>query len=302
MTATSCPAASSFGSVSPDLPSVALRGLSLVGLFQAAGSAFFLALFRSWLARSKHSVRRLGFYSALAGLVLMAAHQWFEGARMANDYTGLFDHSLQRLAWSSSGGSAAFFQIVGLSLIALALAHQARPSANVATIGAVIAACAFALSGHTSDHSQRALLAPLLCIHLLLVSFWFGSLLPLIICSRREEISDAVALLQNFSSVAGWLVPCIGVAGLTMALVLIPAPAGWRAVYGLLLLGKLGAFGLLLLLAGWNRWRVVPAWAAGEPAAIAAAPKALRRVIAIEYLLMLALFAATAVLTTFYSP
>jgi putative copper export protein len=288
--------------VNPDLLSVLTRALGFVSLFQAAGAALFLALFGSWLARSKHSIRRLGFYAALAGLLLIAAHQWLEGARMADDYAGLFDSSLQRLGWSGSGGSAAFFQSVGLSMIALALARQTRPSASVASIGAVIAACAFALTGHTSDHPQRALLALLLCIHLILVSFWFGALLPLIICGRREAPSDAVALLQSFSGVAGWLVPSIGIAGLAMALVLIPTPPGWRAVYGLLLLGKLAAFGLLLLLAAWNRWRAVPALAAEDLPAASAAAKALRRTIAIEYLLIVAVFATTAVLTTFYSP
>ena len=87
-----------------------------------------------------------------------------------------------------------------------------------------------------------------------------------------------------------------------MALVLIPTPPGWRAVYGLLLLGKLAAFGLLLLLAAWNRWRAVPALAAEDLPAASAAAKALRRTIAIEYLLIVAVFATTAVLTTFYSP
>jgi copper resistance protein D len=290
--------------VNPDLLAVAIRALGLASLFQAAGVAFFLALFGSWLARSEPDIRRLGFYCALTGLPLFAAHQWLAGARMANDYAGLVDPALQRLAWNGSGGNAALLQIIGLALIAFGLARQGRPAVSVASTGAVIACCAFTLAGHTSDHPQRALLAPLLCIHLLLVSFWFGALLPLIICSRREASSAAVAVLRSFSAVAGWLVPAIGVAGLAMALALISEPVGWRAVYGLLLLGKLGAFGLLLLLAAWNRWHAVPAMAArevpGMPASAAAI--ALRRTITIEYLLMVAVFATTAVLTAFYSP
>jgi putative copper export protein len=179
-----------------------------------------------------------------------------------------------------------------------------RPSIGIASIGAVIAACAFALTGHTSELPQRPLLAALLCVHLLLVSFWFGALLPLIICSRREARADAVALLRSFSSVAGWLVPCIGIAGLTMAITLIPAAAGWREMYGLLLLGKMAAFGVLLLLAIWNRWRVVPAMANQETQEVAAAgaTQTLRRTITFEYLLLVAVLATTAVLTTFYGP
>ena len=53
------------------------------------------------------------------------------------------------------------------------------------------------------------------------------------------------------------------------------------------------------LLAAWNRWRAVPAILAED---LPAASTALRRTIAIEYLLIVAVFATTAVLTTFYSP
>jgi copper transport protein len=305
MTATSCRAASSSGSVNPDRLSVLLRALGFVSLFQAAGAAFFLALFGSGLARSEASIRRLGWRCAVAGMLLLAAHRWLEGARMAGDYSGLLDASLQRLAWSGSGGNAALLQLIGLALIALGLARRALPAASVAATGAVIAACAFALTGHTREHAPRALLALLLCSHLLLVSFWFGSLLPLMLCIGREARDAALAALRRFSSVAGALVPCLGIAGLAMALMLIASPAGWRTVYGSLLLGKLGAFGLLLLLAAWNRWRGVPALAAEDasaPSQLQQATTALRRSIAIEYGLMIGVLATTALLTSVYSP
>ncbi|MFI4869695.1 MAG: copper resistance D family protein [Steroidobacterales bacterium] len=291
--------------MNPDRLSMVVRALAFVSLFQAAGAAFFLALFGSRLGRSEQGIRRLGWYSALAGLLLLAAHRGLEGARMADDYAGLLDPALQRLAWSGSGGNAAVLQIIALSLVALGLARRSLPAASVAGIGALIAVCAFALTGHTSEHSPRALLAALLCVHLLLVAFWFGALLPLRLCIRRETLRDAAATLQRFSAVAGALVPWIGVAGLTMALILIRAPAGWRAVYGLLLLGKLGAFMLLLLLAGWNRWRAVPAMAvedASLPSRALQASTALRRSIAIEYVLMVTVLSMTALLTSFYSP
>jgi copper resistance protein D len=285
--------------VSPDRLWALVRTLALAGVFQAAGAAFFLLLFGPWLARAGHRIRQLGCYAALAGLLLLAAQQWLQGARMADGYDGLFDPALQRLAWGGSGGHAALLQMFGLAVIACALARAGRAAAGAASSGALIAACAFALTGHTSDQAQRTLLAPLLCLHLLLVSFWFGALLPLAICSRHEARSDAVALLRGFSGVAGWLVPGIGVAGVTMAFILVPAPSGWRSAYGLLLLTKLGVFCLLMLPAAWNRWYAVPAMAASDARAL---PMALRRSIAIEYLLMIAVLATTAVMTGFYSP
>jgi putative copper resistance protein D len=299
MTATSCRAVSSSVCVNPDRLSVLLRTLALIAVFQAAGAAFFMLLFGPWLARSAQRIRRLGWQAALCGVLLIAVQQWLRGARMAGDYDGLMDSALQRLAWGDSAGAAAGVQIIALGVIAAGLARPGRTASVVAAGGAVLVACAFALTGHTSEHGPRALLAPLLCVHLLIVAFWFGALLPLFICSAREARSDALALLRAFSGVAGWLVPAIAVAGLAMALILIPGPGGWRAPYGLLLLAKLGAFGLLLVLAAWNRWWAVPALAAGNAGAT---PTALRRSIAIEYLLLGAVLAITALLTSFYSP
>jgi putative copper export protein len=291
--------------VNPDLSSVVVRALGFVCLFQAAGAAFFLALFGARLARSGHGIRRLGLHCAVAALGLLAAHRGLEGARMADDYAGLIDPALQRLAWNGSGGNAALLQMIGLVLLAVGFASRRLPAASVAATGAVIATCAFALTGHTREHAPRALLAALLCLHLLLVAFWFGALLPLILCIRREAHTDAVAALRRFSALAGPLVPCVGVAGVTMALILIPAPAGWHAAYGRLLVGKLAAFGALLLLAAWNRWRGVPAMAAAEravPSMASTSTKALCRTIAVETLLMIAVLSTTAVLTSFYSP
>jgi putative copper export protein len=55
---------------------------------------------------------------------------------------------------------------------------------------------------------------------------------------------------------------------------------------------------MLMVLAVLNRWRWVPALAAG----VVPARAALRRSLTGEYLLIAAVLAATAALTTFYSP
>jgi putative copper export protein len=285
--------------MSPDLLSVVIRTLGFIGLYQAAGAAFFMLLFEAWLPRSSAGIRRLGFWAALAGIVLLAARQELEAARMADSFAGLVDPNLLRLTWTGSSGNAALFELIGLGVVAFGLTQRGSPFANIASTGAAIAVVAATLTGHTSVHPQRVLLAPLLAVHLILVAFWFGALVPLILCSRRDSREHALSVLRGFSGVAGPLVPCIGVAGLAMALILIPDSTAWRSTYGLLILGKLSVFAALLLLAAWNRWRSVPAMALTHAAA---AGQALRRAIGIEYLLMITVLGATAVLTSFNSP
>jgi putative copper export protein len=141
-------------------------------------------------------------------------------------------------------------------------------------------------------------LAPLLALHLLIVAFWAGSLLPLMLVMSRESRSIAVRILARFSTIAGWLVPGILIAGLGMALLLITDWSVLRQGYGLLLLAKLGGYVALLSLAAWNRWRLLPALADAQPRA----PAMLRRSVATEALLIIAVLSLSAVLTLFFAP
>jgi putative copper export protein len=285
--------------MSPDLLSVALRAMGFIGLFQAGGAAIFVYLFHVRMLRSGALVRKIGFWSAILGIVLLVAHQQMEAARMAADFSGLFDPHMRSLAWRGNAGIQVLVQVLGLSAIATGLTAQRTAARTLALIGTVIIAGAAGLSGHTSVHAQRAVLAPLLGLHVLLGCFWFGALLPLIFCCRRESTDDAVSILNAFSNVAGPLVPCIGLAGLVMAQTLLGETAQWHTTYAALLLTKMAVFVVLLGFAAWNRWRAVPRMRTADAAS---ASLWLRRSIAMEYGLMLGVLGVTAVMTTFYSP
>jgi putative copper resistance protein D len=282
--------------MSPDLVSVTLRAASFVALFQAAGITCFVAMFDRHLVNTGIRIRHLGTATALAGIVLLLAHQLLEPSRLTGEFSSAFDGDLQRLAFSSTGGTTYFAQVFGLMLVALGLRRSDRRLVN-ASIGAMLAVLAFTMTGHTSVHALRWLLAPLLALHVSIVAFWFGAMAPLLIVSARETPGDTALILQRFSALAGWLVPGILVAGLAMTALLVPDISVLRRPYGQLLIVKLLGFALLIVLAAVNRWRLVPAITAGEPTAIAA----LRRSIAIEYALIVAVLSVTAALTTFYS-
>jgi putative copper export protein len=294
--------------MNPDLISVIVRALGLVALFQAAGVVFFLAGFGHQLNAAQRDIRRLGLIAAAAGIVLVLAHLSLDPARMAGDFSGVWDTELQQVAWNSSSGMSQMAQVVGLLVVLTALslgAEHATAVQTVAVIGAVITLGAFLLTGHTSAHALRALLAPLLALHLLIVAFWFGALLPLALVSRAETAAVTGQVLRRFSTIAGLLVPLIAVAGIAMAAILCGSFSAVHQPYGQLLLVKLAGFLILLILAAYNRWRLVPALPAdadtpGTPAGGTAA--ALRRSICAEYVLIVAVLGVTDVLTTFFSP
>jgi putative copper export protein len=283
--------------VNPDWVAVAVRALGLTCLYQAAGAALFIALFTRELPDLRARIGRLAVLTAVPGMALILMQAPLAAARMAGDYSGLTNSTLLQLAWHSSHGLANAVQVTGLALIVVSL-HARRKSVAAAVLGAVLAACALVLTGHTSVNPRRALLAPLLCVHLLVVAFWFGALAPLWLAIANETPADAARVLRRFSALASWLVPGIALAGLAMALLLIDAVAVLRRPYGLLLLAKLGLFTVLVVLAAVNRWRFTPALQA--PAV--PARRALQRSIVAEYLLIITVLAVTATLTTLYSP
>ena len=281
-----------------DALSVTLRALSFVLLYQAAGVSIFLAVFGRRLADSWNAARVLGQVAALAGVVLVVGHYALEAARMAGEVPGVWDPVLQGIMWHSSAGTALILQLVGLSLIAMGLQRSQGRWSTLATLGAVLACLAFTLTGHTSVAAHRAMLAPLLAIHLLVVAFWFGALGPLYLASLRERPVRTSELIEAFTAVATWLVPVILVAGLTMAVVLLPSLSALRQPYGELLIAKVVGFAVLMGLAAANKWRLGPALVAGT----AESGRRFRRAIAAEYILIVGVLTVTAVMTTFFSP
>jgi putative copper export protein len=296
--------------VNPDAPAIAVRALALICLYQAAGAAFFVALFHRRSALILRRVCRLGVLAAVFGIVLVLLQTPLEAARMAGDFSGARNAALLRLALHSSRGNAHALQLAGLTLVGAGLwfhrtSSVARWTLSIAVTGAMLAAVALTLTGHTSVNPLRAWLAPLLAVHLLVAAFWFGALWPLWLMLKHETDAAAEAVLRRFSQIAIWLVPGLALAGVGMAFLLIDSWSTFGRAYGLILIAKASVFALLLILAALNRWRFTPALVVGpapDAATAATARGALRRSIVTEYLLIAGVLAMTAVLTSLYSP
>ena len=282
----------------PDVISAILRALSFVLLFQAAGVAIFVAMFGRRLASSLVPVRRLGRAAALAAIVLAAGHYALEAARMAGEMSGMWDPTLQGMAWNSPARAALICRLLGLLLIAVGLRHGSGRWTIVAVGGAVLATGAFTLTGHTSVNVHRTALAALLMLHLLVVAFWFGALGPLYTASWRETPARAADIIERFTAVATWLVPAILLAGIVMAVLLLPNLQALSEPYGELLIAKVVGFAALMGLAAANKWRFGPALVRGP----AQSGQWFRRSVVAEYVLIAVILTITAVMTSFFSP
>jgi putative copper resistance protein D len=242
---------------------------------------------------------------------------------MSGDFGGVLDASLQGLVLRSSTSEALALQLSGMGLVLLSLRVAAARGRAIGVIGALLAAIAFTLTGHTSVNAERAILAPALLAHILIGMFWFGSLVPLWLVSSRETQTTAANVIEAFSRAAVWVVPLLLIAGLLMTAILVPGWSTFGQPYGELLIVKLILFAFLMMLAAANRRRFGPAIARGAPSA---APRlgrrsggrrfasrrslrdsrrcsaAFRATVAAEAVLICVVLAVTACLTAFFSP
>jgi putative copper resistance protein D len=308
----------------PDILSVILRALSFVLQLQAAGTVFFAAAFGPALTISLAGIRKLARVSAMAAVFVVAGHYVLEAARMSDGFAGMFDLSLQTMAWNSTSGGAFTVRELGLLLIVAGMravparvtAHNifaasvgspfavllkrltARGVTLVGVAGAVLVAVSFTLTGHTSVNVRRGFLAPLLLAHLLIVAFWFGALWPLCLVTIRESRERTARVIAVFSAAAFWLVPLILLLGVGIAAWLLPDVAALMKPYGELLIAKVALYGILMICAALNKWRFGPAIATGD----LQAGRRFRTVVITEYVLIAAVLSVTAVMTTYFSP
>jgi putative copper export protein len=168
----------------------------------------------------------------------------------------------------------------------------------VALLGCTLVVVSFAFMGHTAEDEHRWLTALALIVHLAVVAFWFGSLLPLYLARQHEDLATNGELIGRFSYVAVRSVPAIFVAGLVIAAVLLPSLESLRTTYGILLLFKVVGFAALMGLAAYNKHRLGPSIKAGRHAALAL----LGRVVLAEWVMIAVIVAATATMTGVFSP
>jgi putative copper export protein len=284
--------------MSPDGVSVLLRALAFFALCQTLGGALFFAWQRERLLAASIPLRSLGTGAALCAALLLLAQVSIEAGRMAGEWSGVRDATLQYLAFSSAAGTVLATRCLALLAAVVALRLPRRAARPLACAALLLGAASFALTGHTTNATARATAASLLTLHVAIVLGWVGALWPLRLVVQKEPAAVAAAVVAAFSRVATWCVPPLPLLGIALATLLLPSWAGLASPYGELLLVKFGGLSLALLLAAINRSVHGPQLATGG------APAARRFAIAvlIEALLLGAVLLATAAMTGLYSP
>lgn len=230
----------------------------------AIGGPIFIAIFREAPDDVLHIARKIAVVAALIGLAVLALRFGIRSARISGmGMAGMTDPIMLGIVWDSPLGGSALWRGAGAALVLTVIFNRGVTLA-LGVVGAVLMATSYTLIGH-SLAEPRWLLAGLLSIHLMAVGFWVAALAPLY---RATFHVQGATLLHRFGGVASVIVAALILVGLVFAWLMTGSLTGLvTTAYGWTLLGKLSVVTGLLCLAALNKWRLVPALAAGQVSA-----------------------------------
>ncbi len=275
---------------------VAVNRLLLYGsVLLAAGSALLLLLM-SLSAESVSVTTAQGRVAAAVALATYLLAIGFGGAEMVLGGPGaLFSGA----AWSQAAGStllpSALIGIPGVLILLYAFRASAdAPAMHWLLVGSALTLGGFLVTGHAATAPPAWLMAVVVGVHLVCAAFWFAALRPLGLAARSADVTQAGALMVQFSTRAVWTVAALFISGAVIAFVQVETPANlFTTDYGVRLAVKIMLFLAVLGIAAYNKIKLTPRLTSGDPAGAAS----LRRSITVEYGVMVIILVAAVSLT-----
>lgn len=228
---------------------------------------------------------------------------WFfakTGALASRGINGALDPVMLKILWSTAPGDALLIKLSAFSaaLVMIFLYSLTRyqhqqwflVGVGVAMVGA---ATSSTLTGHISQQALPEHIA--LVLHIIAVSWWIGALPLLIAISYQHPPQCVKAIMLRFGHHAWLPVILLLVTGTGMLASLVDLPGAlYRSLYGNIFIVKTVFVLMILGLAAWHKWQLVPKLTRRQ--------HTLARSIQIECLIAISILLATATFTTITGP
>ncbi|MEX5262285.1 copper resistance protein CopC [Kocuria sp. CPCC 205263] len=240
---------------------IAAQTVTYLGVFAAAGLVVFELLVLpagpGVAPATRRRLHRLAYLAAAVAALgavasVLAAARWQEAISPGP----LTDPIL-----------AAALTVAGVLAAAVAVPHATGGPGTlvvrgVALAGAAVAALSLVVTGHTRSTEPGWLVVTADAAHVAAGITWVGGLLGLaIVLGRASGIPapHAATALARFSAAAAWTVAAVAATGLILAWRILGNVQGLVSTgYGQLLLIKVLLVLLVVLVAGWNRYVLLP--------------------------------------------
>ncbi|MDO9456452.1 copper resistance protein CopC [Nocardioides sp.] len=236
-----------------------VRFVGYVGLFLGAGLLWFAVLFLPSDRAADTSRRRVVLGARLGGGVALVG--WLLALPVTASYQVGGGVTWSALAATEYVVAAAVAVGLVVALVLLGSGAPGRRRGWVALAAAVVATTAPALTGHTRAATPEVLAVAADLVHLLAGSVWLGGLvgLGLVLADLSGRGTMAGEVLARFSGVAAGILAVLVVTGSLLAWRVLGSWSGLvDTTYGKLLLVKIGAALVVIAIAAFNRFRLLP--------------------------------------------
>ncbi len=195
--------------------------------------------------------------SAFLGLSISILAFISIAGNLGGDLKSIFELELIELSFETIQGKSNLYLIVGFSF--LSLSHYFPPLVFKAfnILGAILIIISFVVVGHSL--SQGIFSQFLVLIHIICISFWLGSFLPLRYMCTIKNFTNLYFIADNFGRYAVVYIGILILTGLIFSYILLGGILPLiTSTYGNVLLIKLFIVSMILIIGAINKFRIVP--------------------------------------------
>jgi len=281
--------------------------LFYVGFACISGYTFFRQIFEHNESHNNSVIANLKWTNSSVVVALIANGVWFianTGAMAEEGVLGALDADMLAIMWDSSIGDGALLRGLGVVIAIIALVSPFKFKSvvlnkylkqSVLVSSLLLLAYSFTLQGHVSE--LGIVEKGLLIVHVLVMAWWFGALLPLKRACLQLSDKELHLLMESFGKQASFSVSLLLSAGLWLVVKLVGSfDALISSSYGQALLFKLAFVVSILAIAAKHKLKLVPQLKNNQ------GREALSKSILIEMLVALAILFVTSGLTSVVGP
>ena len=195
--------------------------------------------------------------SAFLGLSISILAFISIAGNLGGDLKSIFELELIELSFETIQGKSNLYLIVGFSF--LSLSHYSPPLVFRAfnILGAILIIISFIVVGHSL--SQGIFSQFLVLIHIICISFWLGSFLPLRYMCTIKNFKNLYFIADDFGRYAVAYIGILILTGLIFSYILLGGILPLiTSTYGNVLLIKLFIVSMILIIGAINKLRIVP--------------------------------------------
>ena len=192
----------------------------------------------------------LGFLISILAFISIAGN-------LGGELKSIFELELIELSFETIQGRSTLFLIVGFSFLSLSFFFPLFLFKIFNILGTILILTSFVVVGHSL--SQGIFSQLLVLIHIICISFWLGSFLPLRYMCNVKNYTNLYFIADNFGKYAVVYVGILILTGLTFSYILLGGILPLiTSTYGNVLLIKLFIVSMILIIGAINKFKIVP--------------------------------------------